>query len=314
MATFVEISERVMNLLGDEPGLSLDEVQVLLQTRYEHMAETVGWSRRDRDFLIALNGIAKGSGTDNLTVTTGSQIVTSAGTPFTPAMEGRQIRIGAEVQYFFIKYISPNTIYLYDGSGQQIPWPRATDTNASWVIFQSIYDLPLDVNDVVTLASNFPLIEISGGRPELDALDANRMTFDSRPTRWIHYGINRLTGTRNIEVWPVPGTGSILRGRGVKTAGDFSLSGRVDVPIPPLVFGVAADACHLLHSKHGAEETLWENKALFFERKYQEVEKDYRSVEMERQSLPTELRRDWSRHSTLSTTDYAVNHQLEYPF
>lgn len=312
MARLVDITTRVITLLGSESSLSADEVESLIQTCYERIYETRGWSKRLRDFGIALVAQIESSDTTTVTVTTGSPTITAIGTPFTAAMSGRQMQLGAERQYFFVNFVSASTLTLQDGEGNDLAWPGATASGTSWRLYKTIYPLPKDAEGVISLASDAPLMELDGGRDRLDTMDPDRQTTDSNPTYWLYAGADRRTAGREIEIWPVPSQARLLRGQYQRAAMELSPNTILDLPTPVLVYAGAADACHLLHAKQGTTEAMWENKALFFDRRLEEVRKEYAITDLELSSPPTHLMRSTAdRRSQFAGSDYEVTHQLD---
>lgn len=310
MATLSTITARVLNLLGSEASLLTPELESLVQTRYEHIYETWPWSKRLKDFTISLVAQINSADTTLVTVTVDSPIVTSIGTPFTSAMTGRQIQIGGERQYYFVNFVDPSNITIQDGEGNNVNWSQATASLQSWKMFQTIYTLPSTANSIVSLTGIYPIDELDGGRDRLDEMDPERLTTNSHPTYWCYAGANSAF-TREIEVWPVPTQARLLRGQYNREAPILVSGTTVDIPTPLLVFAAAADACHMLHAKQGSMETMWENKALFFERKAEEVKKDYQIGELELTSPPTHLARSsMDRMSQFKGTDYQVTHQI----
>jgi len=315
MALLSDITSRVSTLLGTEASLSTTEIESLVQTRYEHIYETWYWSKRLRDFGISLVAQVTSGASDTVTVTSSSATVTSAGTPFTSAMTGRQIQIGDDPQYFFVSFTDTANIKIQDGEGADYNWPGATASGQSWRIFKTIYTLPTTARDVVSLAGAFPIDELDGGRARLDVMDPERLTTNTHPTHWLYAGSNSGLTAREIEVWPIPTEARLLRGQFNREAPILSAASTIDMPTPVLVFAAAADACHLLHAKQGSQETMWEQKALFFERKSLEVMKDYKIGELELTSPPTQIGRAPSyTRARLLGTDYEVSHQIDTPY
>lgn len=308
--TFTTVTTRVQTLLGTDASLSTSEIQTVAQNRYEEILETRWWSKRLRDFTFNLTIPVESSTSTTATVTNGSASVTFIGTPIAAAYDGRQIRLGSEQQYFFIARTDSGTITLKDGNGTSVTWPGADDSDASWTIFQTLYQLPSDADDISALAGYFPVNELDGGRDAIEMIDPRRISTSDQPFYWFWAGTDPMTGYRRVELWPVPSTARILRGQYLKQAATLTGSDVVQVPAPLLVWATAADCCHILHAKQGSTETMWENKALFFERKANEVESDYGVVDFARLSPNRTLRkrRYWSG---LEGTDFEVTHQMD---
>lgn len=311
---FSDVIDRVSTLLGSDSSLTDSEIASIVQTRYETIYETFHWSKRRRDFMISLVPLVSSGTSDKVTVTNGSANVVSVGTPFTIAMTGRQFKVGSERQYFFVNYVSASTITLQDGEGMNVTWPGATASDESWSVFQTLYQLPTDCGDILTLVGAYPLDEMDGGRSVLDEIDPDRLSTNTHPTHWVYAGADRVKATREIEIWPVPTTGRVLRGQYNREAPILGTGSIIDVPTPVLVYAAAADGCHILHAKQGSTELMWENKALFFERKSQEVVKDYKIADFEMTSPPNHLMKVQSdRRTALRGTDYEISHDLDTP-
>ena len=314
MATLATITSRILNLLGSEASLTTAEIESLVQTRYEDLYESWNWSKRLRDFGISLIGQVSSDSTNTVTATNGSATITSIGTPFTSAMTGRQITIGTHRQYFFVSFVSSSSITIQDGEGTDYLWPALDEAGASWRIFKTIYALPSTAEGVVSLVGDYPMDELDGGRERLDAMDPDRITTNNHPTYWYYAGAHATTFDREIEVWPVPTEGRLLRGQFNRMAPTLSASSIIDMPVALLVYAGAADSCHLLHAKQGSMETMWEQKALFFERKEEETRKKFERRDLELTSPPTHLgRSSRDKMSQFAGTDYAVSHDLESP-
>lgn len=314
MATLATITSRVLNLLGSDASLSTAELESLVQTRYEDLYESWMWSKRFRDFGLSLVAQVSSDATTLVTATAGSATITSIGTPFTSAMTGRQISIGTHRQYFFVNYVSTSSLTIQDGEGNDYLWPAETEVDTSWRIFKTIYALPATADGVISLVGDYPVDELDGGRERLDAMDPDRLTTNNHPTYWYYAGAHATTFDREVEVWPVPTEGRLLRGQYTRMAPTLSAASTIDLPVALLVYAGAADACHLLHSKQGTMETMWENKALFFERKSEEVRKRFEARDFERTSPATHLgRSSMDKQSQFAGSDYAVSHDLEVP-
>ena len=310
MAVLSDVRTSVLNLLGTEASLSNTEIDSLINTRYAHLYETFHWSRRTRDFVISLVAQVESGTSDTVTVTNASATITSAGTPFTSAMTGRQIQIGTDEQYFFFTYVSSSSGTLSDGEGNSTTWPGATASGQSWRIFKTLYTIPSDAQSIISIAADYPLEELDGGRERLDRIDPDRSTTGSEVTHWIYAGVNS-SNVREVEVWPVPTQARILRGQYLREAPTLTTNSTIDVPVPMLVYGAAADACHLLHAKQGSQEPMWADKALFFERKQREVADDYKFVDFNLTSPPRQLGRRPKSGGLMRGTDWAVSHDTD---
>lgn len=298
MATVLlsDIISDVINLLGTDAQLSSSEVATLAIARYAVLHDANPWSKRRKNFALNMVASSSNAATDTLTVTLGSSTATSAGTPFTSAnSHDKSIRIGGEVSYFTASFNTSSSLSLTDGNGNLVTWARTTATAATWTLFQTLYALPSDCDLVMSLASNYPLAELDGGREALDRIDPNRQSQASDPTSWVYAGIN-TSSVRLIEVWPVPSAGKTLRGQYMTEAPRITSTSTIQVHQSALTYAVAADAYNLLHSKTGDQS--YKDMGLFYEKKYAETKNDLIPYEVARNSPPTSIgrqRRSWGR-------------------
>lgn len=306
MSTLATVSSRVATLLGTDPQLSTAEIESIALSRYESLYESFPWSRKLRDFTINLVAQISSNTTNTVTVTNGSATVTSAGTPFTSVMDGRQIRIGAELQSYFVNFVSSSSISLEDGEGNAVTWARATNTSSAWTIFQVVYTLPTDTDWIVTLAGQYTMDEFDGGRNALDLFDPYRLSTIDTPTHWLYAGVN-ASNVREIEVWPVPTQAQLLRGQYVREAPTLSSGSTVDIHVPALVYATAADCFNMMYSKTGDESSM--RMGLFYEKKLTQVLNDVLPYEVAKWSPPRTLKRQQGVFGR--GTDFSVDHDTE---
>ena len=309
MATRDNVNADVLNLLGTDPNISTAELNTIIQLRYESVYESWTWSRRLRDFTLTLVASTSSTSTTTVTATLASSTITSAGTPFTSGMAGRQIQVGSEPHYFFVNsFTSTAALVLGDGEGSAVTWPRATDTAATWTVFQSIYTLPSDADSVISLSgANFEVDELDGGRSALDEIDPTRSTTAAHPTHWVYAGENS-SSVREIEVWPVPTSAALLRGQYSRRAPTLAASTEIGMPRSVLVYAVMADACNMLFHKTG--DTVWGDRAVFYERKYGDDEKRFRFMDLERLS-PARSLGHHRRLGGFRGTDFEATHDMD---
>lgn len=314
MATRTNIRADVLNLIGTDANASTAELNTHIQLVYEDLYVHFPWSSRLLDFVVSLVAQITNGTTESVTVTNGSATVsvTGAGTPFTSAMTGRQIQIGAEPQYFFVNFVSSSSITIRDGEGTNVNWPRATATSQAWKIRQTLYTLPSDGEVVVSLCGDQPMDEYDGGRTQLDVFDPDRSQTSDHPSHWLYAGMSS-SFVREIEVWPVPTVARLLRGqyrRAPRTLDDTA--GEIDIPRSLLVYAVTADVANMLYAKSGSTETSWKDMAIFYTRQADRTFERVRPMDYERNSPPRGL--GWgSAASRLRGTDYEVTHLLEHP-
>lgn len=307
MATRSDVRTTLDSLLGTDPNLSDGEMNSLITTRYQHLYEKRGWSRRRRHFILTLAAQESSTTSTEVTVTNASATVTSAGTPWVSGDDGKQIVIAGDVTPFFIDYDSTSQITLVDGDGDTATWAAATDTSASWRMFQTVYALPSTIDTILTLSGDFEVPELDGGVEELDAMDPDRSATGDHPAYWIYAGVDS-SGNRQIEVWPTPTQNRVLRGVGLRPAPTLADGTTIDVPVPLLVYGSAADACNLLYAKTG--DKSWQELALFYERKHKEVEDDLAFADHKHLNPPASLGKG-ARGTRRLGADHWVSHDSD---
>lgn len=311
MATRANIRSDVSTLLGTDTNISTAELNTLIQLRYASVYESWLWPRRLRDFTITLVAQTSSTSTTDATVTNASPTVTaSGGTPFTGS-SGYQIQLGTVLNYFFVDSVTSATvIVLGDGEGTTVAWPGSTAADTSWRLFKTIYTLPSDADSVISLAGgNYDMQELDGGRRRLDEADPDRSTTGSDPLLWCYAGENS-SGTREIEVWPVPTAARLLRGQYLRRTPTLSADAdEIGIARSVMVWGVASDGASMLFAKTG--DITWQNRADYFQGRFIEEERRYRAMELERSSPPTSIRRSRGPLSGLSGTDFEVTHDLD---
>jgi len=132
------------------PGLAQD----LVKTAFAQLVDRRDWSwlRKASSFYPAAL-----YNTGTVTVTADSTTVTGAGTTFTAAMAGRQIRVGATggsnyPTYTILKYISATEIEL------DRPWSGPTQAALAYELFTCYFSVPTDLHHfyaIVNSAANY---------------------------------------------------------------------------------------------------------------------------------------------------------------
>lgn len=301
MTLVADVVLRIQAIVRDD-HLPDDHVLMHLQTRYEAIYETHRWAHARRECFIRLVAQVDATTSDTVTVTEGSSTVTSAGTPFTAAMDGRMIQLADEPTPFYLTYSTSSVVTLQDGEGTAVVWPRASGTDVEWRIFQTQYALPTTGRDLLWLGTDIPIPELDGGRVALNRLDPHRETVNDQPSYWCYAGTT-TSGVRQIEVWPVPSTSKIVRGEMTRLAPTLTPTTTLDLPVPVMVYAGAAECLNSLFTLTGDADKG--DRAIFYERKAGEILNDYLPLEQSRQSTP----RHFGRSSMQSLgADYWTTH------
>lgn len=237
--TFGQALAAIHLLIGKSDQVSLDDIRTLAQVWYVAMRDSSTWSKAREEFTISTVAQIASTSSDTVTVTNGSTAVTSAGTPFASAMEGRQIQIGAEQQYFYIKtFTDTSNVILGDGQGNAVAWPRDTDTSSGWRIFQTQYALPSNASLVLTLNGDRSIEEFDGGRVVLDEESPHRSLTADHADFWLYDGVNS-SDLRLITLVDTPAIGRLYRGQVVTEAPTLDDQHVLEVDYASFVIGVA---------------------------------------------------------------------------
>lgn len=305
-----DIVTRVQNLLGTDAQLSDAEIRSMAIARYEVLHDAHPWSKRRKEFTINLTAVSSNGEGAEVLVTLDSATVTSSSTPWTSAnSHNKQIKIGSEQQYYFASFDSTSQLTLVDGNGTSVTWPNATASGNDWKLFQTVYTIPSDADLIMSLAYNYPLEQIDGGRAYLDRMDADRQAETSDPTHWCYLGINS-SNVRQIEIWPVPTDAKTLHGQYLTEAAQITSTSYINVHPAVFTYAVSADCYSMLFSKTGDESQ--KHLALFYEKKATEALNDILPYETARNSPPTTLRRT-RRYAAGNAryTDWNVDHDTD---
>lgn len=146
---------------------------------------------------ISTTGYLQGG---SVTVTQGSATVSGAGTTWTPAIIGRQFRIGYNTP--------PYTITSLDQTNQiltlELPWASTTQASQGYFIAQYYYNLGPNIKYIHTAKNMLQAwrLRLNYNQQSLDAIDPWRInTFMPRALAQMPPGIN---GEYMVELWPVP--------------------------------------------------------------------------------------------------------------
>lgn len=307
MATRDDIRTDVDSLTGTDPQLSDAEMNTFIQLRYEQLYDAFLWPRKLRDLTISVTAQLNSTSTTLATATNGDATVTFAGTPITSTYASFWIQIAGDPQRFLINRTSSSEIELEDAEGTAVNWAAATGGSKAWRAFRTIYTLPTTAESLLSLAGDFPIEEMDGGRTELDRIDPDRSASSAHATHWVYTGVNS-SNTVEIELWPVPTSNRVYRGQFARRAPTLAATTTIDIPRGVLVYAVAADSLNMLHAKTG--DAAYQTLALFYESKAKNVAQEIKPIELERLSLPTTLKRRSGALGGLRGTDFEVDHDL----
>lgn len=305
MATRDDVLDDVKSLIGDDAHVTDARINVAIQLAFSRLYEAHMWSRRTRDFTISTVAEVESTSSTTVTATLDSPVITSAGTPFTSAMAGRQIAISGLSMYFFINsFTSTSVIRLGDGEGTEVNWPAATAASKTWRVFQTLYTLPSTAESVVSLVGQEPMIEYDGGREALDAADPYRLSTGSDPRFWLYAGEDS-SSVRQVEIVPVPTAARLLRGQYLRAAPTLTAATTIPISRAVLAYFTAADVLNALHAKTGDES--YAKLALYYIREGAAARNEAEFTDMERLSLPSSIGR--APRSGGLGQDYFKTHQ-----
>lgn len=196
--TFEELWKR---LLVHAPDVGMPLAKEFINTAYSRALALHDWSAlRGRSEVFIPAQYATGT----VTVTQGSSSITGAGTAFTAAMEGRQIRVGSSPYYTILSIDVPGQILTVDR-----PWADVNAAGAAFTINQAYFAAPSDFGHFISFvdpANNWKL-HLKFLSEDIDRWDAER-TSAGTPFLVVSQGLTPsgsatlAAGLRRFELWP----------------------------------------------------------------------------------------------------------------
>lgn len=252
--TLAQLRESVGLKIANSPQISTADLNAVIKHAHRGLAAQYQWSFRKRDTVIQTVA-PYNAGT--VAVTPGSPTVTGAGTAWTSAMLGRQIRIAGENTFFWIGAVNvgPQTLTLADGNLATQNWVAPAAGAATYTIFQDQYPVPANVALILYHVRDWPLAEST--LSEVDATDPRR-TSTGTPDRW-YWARDNITGTpqaesRFIGLWQVPSSAMTFRIPYLIEPPDLVQD--TDLPVCPsevIEWAAGAQAAAMLHARTGDE-------------------------------------------------------------
>lgn len=233
------IRTRVQNLVGSHSSILVTEIDQIIQADHVTILNDNTWSERKTQGTITTVGPYTTG-----TVSIVNAAVTGLGTVFTQAMVNRWFRFGTQVQFFKITAVADATHLTIE---QAVP--EGSNGPGVYAIFQHVYTLPTDCERITSIVHQQRLREAS--YEDFDRLDPYRSTTATWPEAYC-FREQDSAGTRQIELWPTPSTGVLLRMNYLRAntlsdaRGGWPLY-RTDV----LVWKAAASCAYLLYAKTG---------------------------------------------------------------
>ena len=312
MATLGDVITLVENQVNNAVNVTITSAKVepIVQTRYELLYDQFLWRQRLRDFVLTTVAQVNSEASTVVVVTQGDATVTSAGTPFAASMVGRQIQVGTDRQYYFVaSFTATSSIELGTGESASATWAASSASGESFRVFQTIYTIPTDADEIISMASDIPMEEGNGGRVWLDYIDAEREHTNDRPSHWVYAGED-ASGVPEVEIWPVPTVARLLRGQYSIKYASLASTATININVPLLVAAATADVIHMLSMTTGPEESQLEPMALFYERKAEEIFRKILPKELAKLSPVRRLERRSTSRRRFRGTDYEVTHHI----
>lgn len=255
------IREAVKLMIASSPQIVDADVDKIIKHAHRGLATSFQWSFRKRDKL--LQTVAPYA-TGTVTVVAGSGTVTGAGTVWTAAMVGRQIRIDGELMWFWISAVDVGlqTLTLADGTLASAVWVAASGAAKTYTIFQDQFAVPSDVAVIFSQVRDWPISETSLG--EIDLMDPRR-TSTGPPERWYwaRDNIASSTESRYVGLWPVPAAAYTLRMPYLIEPPEMTADTSLPVcPSEVLELAAGARACAFLHARTGDQKWAVQGLAL----------------------------------------------------
>lgn len=242
MATLSAISTAVQRNAAGK--ITQAEADAFIQTSFSQIWESHDWHARKVDALVAL--VADYS-TGTLTATQGSATLVGSGTTWTSAMVDRWIRIGsANELYRIATYVDATHLTIESPTGGT-GWQAATTAGASYVLFQHVFKLAADVEQILLPTREYALHETT--REQIDAIDPQRLSTGTTMA-WAPREL-ASDGAYQIELWPRPNIAGVMRVPYLKKAPTLGQSTDVLIRQDPIEYLASHKAALFLMAKHG---------------------------------------------------------------
>lgn len=244
MATFTAVAANVKQNLSAK--VTTAEAESFTQQAFSQIWEAHDWAARKTEGLVA---IVADYSTGTVDTTVGSATITGTSTVWTSAMTGRWIRIGSVPELFKFTYVSGTSGTIESPTGGT-GWQATAEDDASYVIFQHVYALASDVEQVLFPTREFRLEETTRGF--IDQIDPTRLTTGTSR----YYAMRELSSTNamQIEFWPRPNVAGIVRVPYLKKAPTLTGSDTVLLRQDVVTYLASHDAALYLLGKHGDEK------------------------------------------------------------
>lgn len=193
----VTIGDIRFNITTLYPGINLDLLDNWIVAAYNSILDRLNWQHNDGVLVVST---VPEYNTGTLTATQGSAAVVGVGTTWTAAMNGRIIRIGADLEYYGFTYVSATSgtldrVYLNTGGA-----------GLGYKINQNVIQLPAEARVVqkVSFQDTYtPCVETT--LAAIDAFDPGRNFYSDVQSKWAPYMDSATTPpVPQITVWPVP--------------------------------------------------------------------------------------------------------------
>ena len=224
MATLSAISTAVVRNMAAK--VTSAEADAFIQTAFSQVFEAHEWLARKVDGLVA---IVADYTTGTVTTVVGSATITGASTVWTSAMTGRWIRIGSINELFKFTYVSGTSGTIESPTGGT-GWQAAVQSAVTYVLFQHVYTLATDVDQVLLQPREYALGPTT--REYIDRLDPVRVS-TGQPYCWAPREL-ASTGAYQIEFWPRPNAAGVVRVAYLKKAPTLGQSADVQLRQDPL--------------------------------------------------------------------------------
>lgn len=228
--------------------LTTAEIGQLYNIAYREIVESHEWSARKGEALIStVDPYSDGT----VAIATGGTTVTGTGTTFTSGMVGRAIRIGSQPVLYTVDTFTSGTSLEID-----VAWPFDAETEATYEIFQYVYDVDdavgsVSVGQILLPSEQWSITERS--LYWITQRDPLRTQTGGSARAYILHGVNS-SGHQLIEFWPRFAAATSVRIPYYKRVDDLSGS---DQPIirGDVVEALATSYCFsTMFAKFGAPE------------------------------------------------------------
>lgn len=297
--TFAELKRRIRARTANK----IDEVRadILLREKIGALWDSNDWSFRQKDAILTT---AAPYTTGTVTLNADRTKVDGVGTAWTAAQVGYSFRHANDNTFYEVTAINVGTQQLTLATA----YAGAVFTTAGYRLFQSVYSLAADFDQLITMSYWWMLSE--GSATSIERYDGRRSFTSQMPMHFVYRGED-ANGVAQIELSPVPATAIGLQYRYRSKPKVWVDTDIVPIREDVLVYGCACDALYLLAIEQPEKAAGWTAVADKYQAKELHAYNEFAWADAKVQGIQKAVRDEaWSG---MVNDEYLASHDLFSP-